>query len=179
MSDLFIKGEIAMVISGPWFQSQLDPSKVPYTVVDFPTVEGRYPAPFLSIEGLYLSARSRKPEAAARLMKYLAGPASARLRARRAGQVPIRGEVARELREECRTNPRCDFDRFFYGQFLEVAAKAVVMPATPEARVLWSPYTKGLTAIVRRGADIRKALAKVDWEISRYIGACAAKGGDR
>lgn len=179
MSDLFIKGEIAMVISGPWFQSQLDPSTVPYTVVDFPSVQGRYPAPFLSIEGLYLSARSRKPDAAMRLMKYLAGAESARLRARKAGQVPIRAEVARELREECRENPRCDFDRFFYGQFLEVARKAVVMPATPEARVLWSPYTKALTAIVRRGADIRGALEEADWEISRYVGACAAKGGDR
>ncbi|PKN26726.1 MAG: hypothetical protein CVU65_04845, partial [Deltaproteobacteria bacterium HGW-Deltaproteobacteria-22] len=71
MSDMFIKGEVAMVISGPWFQSQLDPSQVPYTVLDFPEVEGRYPAPFLSLEGLYLSARSSKPDAAMRLMKYL------------------------------------------------------------------------------------------------------------
>jgi len=179
MSDLFIKGEIAMVISGPWFQSQLDPSKVPYTVVDFPEVEGRYPAPFLSLEGLYLSARSHKPDAAMRLMKFLAGKRSAELRARTAGQVPIRASVADALRGECSTDHRCPFDRFFYGQFLQVAEKAVVMPATPEARVLWSPYTKALTAIVRRGANLKEALAEADWEISRYVGACAAKGGAR
>ncbi len=176
MSDMFIKGEIAMVISGPWFQSQLDPAQVPYTVVDFPEVDGRYPAPFLSLEGLYLSARSTRPDAAMRLMKYLAGAESSRLRAQKAGQVPIRSAVADSMRQECRTNPQCSFDRFFYSQFLEIAAKSVVMPATPEARVMWPPYTKALTAIVRRNAGVRAALKEADWEISRYVGACAAAG---
>ena len=78
------------------------------------------------------------------------------------------------MREECRTNRQCPFDRFFYSQFLEIAARSVVMPATPEARVMWPPYTKALTAIVRRNADVAGTLKEADWEISRYIGACTA-----
>ncbi|MBU1069247.1 hypothetical protein KJ975_06720, partial [Myxococcota bacterium] len=116
---------------------------------------------------------SSKPDAAMRLMKYLAGADSARLRAQTAGQVPIRAAVADAMRTECRTNHQCAFDRFFYSQFLAIAAKSVVMPATPEARVMWPPYTKALTAIIRRNARIRDALSEADWEISRYIGACA------
>jgi len=177
MSDLFIKGEIAMVISGPWFQSQLDPQKTPYTVLDFPMVDGHYPAPFLSLEGLYLSARSRRPEAAVRLMKFLAGAHSAEVRARAAGQVPIRRTVADAMRRECETNRDCPFERFFYGQFLQVAQKGVVMPASQNARMMWPPYSKALAAIIRRNEDIYKALREADWEISRYVGACA--GGDR
>ncbi len=177
MSDLFMRGEIAMVISGPWFQSQLDPSKVPYTVVDFPMVGERYPAPFLSLEGLYLSSRSTKPDAAMRAMKYLAGAHSAELRARKAGQPPVRGRVASAMKAECRNNPQCDFDRFFYAEFLQVAQKGVVMPATAEARVMWPPYTRALASIVRRNRDIRAALDEAAWEISRYVGACP--GGAR
>ncbi len=177
MSDLFMKGEIAMVISGPWFQSQLDPSKTPYTVLDFPMVEGRYPAPFLSLEGLYLSARSRRPEAAVRLMKFLAGAHSSELRARTAGQVPVRQAVVRAMSAECEKDPTCAFDRFFYGQFLQVAQKGVVMPASQNARVMWPPYSKALAAIIRRNEGISGAFREADWEISRYVGACA--GGDR
>lgn len=173
MSDLFIKGEIAMVISGPWFQSQLDPQKTPYTVVDFPFVEGRYPAPFLSLEGLYLSARSRKPSAAVRLMKFLAGAKSAEMRARMAGQVPILQTVADAMRRECETNRACPFDRFFYGQFLQIAQKGVVMPATQNARMMWPPYSKALAGVIRRNESIVKAFREADWEISRYVGACA------
>lgn len=173
MSDLFIKGEIAMVISGPWFQSQLDPQKIPYTVVDFPLVEGRYPAPFLSLEGLYLSARSRTPSAAVRLMKFLAGAKSAEMRARMAGQVPILQTVADAMRRECETNRACPFDRFFYGQFLQIAQKGVVMPATQNARMMWPPYSKALAAVIRRNESIVKAFREADWEISRYVGACA------
>lgn len=176
MSDLFNRGEIAMVISGPWFMSQIDMKKVKFSVTDLPSSQGRYAAPFLTIEGIYMSSRAANPEAAFRAIRYLTGEASAELRARNAGQMPVIKTVQNRMRGECITNRECPFGKFHYEDFYRIANKSIVMPSSAEARILWSPYTKALAAIVRRNVKPEKALAEAAWETEKYLGACLRRG---
>ncbi len=179
MADMFRSGEIAMVISGPWFMSGLDPREVPFGVAPFPTVEGRRANPYLTIEAVYMSSRAGNKEVAASAVRFLAGMESSRLRAATAGQMPIRVSVRADLINACRApgaENTCLYRTNFYDVFSQVAQHAVVMPATKEARIIWPPYTKALAAVVRRDVDPTKALKDAAWEVDKYLGACLRRG---
>ena len=178
MSEMFRTGEIAMVISGPWFMSGLDRSKVPFGITTFPTVNAQKAKPYLTIEAVYMSARTPNKPVAAAAMRFLASQESSLMRAGEAGQMPVRMSIKSQLIANCTTQKdgKCIYRENFYGEFARVAQDAVVMPASKEARIIWPPYTKALAAIVKRGKDPEAALKEAAWEVNKYLGACLRRG---
>ncbi|MBU1537302.1 extracellular solute-binding protein [Myxococcota bacterium] len=179
MADMFKTGEIAMVISGPWFMSGLDAKEVPFGVTTFPTVKGNRANPYLTIEAVYMSSRTPNKEVAASAMRFLASMESSMLRAAEAGQMPIRISIKSQLLNNCKkATPQtdCIYRANFYDIFSRVAQHAVVMPASKEARIIWPPYAKALAAIVRRGVSPKSALKDAAWETDKYLGACLRRG---
>jgi arabinogalactan oligomer / maltooligosaccharide transport system substrate-binding protein len=170
MVDMFQKGEISMVISGPWFMSQLKEGT--FGVTTFPTLNGNPINPFLTIEGIYMSAKAKNRDMAYKVMDFLAKSQSSFFRAKKAGQLPVRRSVNRLMKNDCAKNNKCFYNTKFFGIFSKISKTAVIMPATKEARIIWPPYTKALAAIIKRGVNPTTALKEAEWEINKYLGAC-------
>src|SRR4029079_19238899 len=60
VATLFNEGKASMVMSGPWFQGDIDVG-VPWKVTTLPIISdtGRPAAPFVGAEGVLMSARAR------------------------------------------------------------------------------------------------------------------------
>jgi len=163
VESLFNEGKADMVIEGPWFVGHIAKS-VPWAVTTLPTVSdtGRPAAPFLSAEGVFMSARAHDKTAAFRVMAYLAGDGSAVRRAKDARQVV--------------PNVHAYDDPGLAKDALQTAFRAqlehtVPTPATPTMRLVWTPYMTALNKVQSGSASPADALREVEGEVSRYAGA--------
>ena len=155
VSALFLSGDAAMVIQGPWFLADAARSGIPFAISPLPVVsETGLPArPFLTIDTAYLSARSRRPAEALALMRDLAGPDGATIRALR-GRQPV---TAREAYDD----PRIAGDPAL-AAFRDQLGRAVPMPSDPEMRALWEPAAFALRSTLRGDLDPVTALAQAE-----------------
>jgi arabinogalactan oligomer / maltooligosaccharide transport system substrate-binding protein len=161
IATLFSEGQAAMAISGPWFIADIADG-TPWAITSLPVVSetGEPAAPFLGTEGLLMSSRSlHKPEAFS-VMRELAGDRSAALRAREARQVVP--NVAAYQEPDIGDDP-------VLGAFRRQLEHTVPMPATPEMRMVWTPYARALELAIGRGGDAARALADAEQTIRGYI----------
>lgn len=158
---LFSEGEAAMAVSGPWFIADIAEG-TPWALASLPVVSetGERAAPFLGTEGVLMSAESRNKADAFEVMRALASDSSAALRARRARQVVPNVAVYEE--------PDIGGDPVL-GAFREQLEHTVPMPATPEMRMVWTPYARALERATAGGGDPRRALADAEQTIRGYI----------
>jgi maltose-binding protein MalE len=158
-ATLFNAGKVAMVMSGPWFQGDIDDG-VPWTVTTLPVVSatGRPAAPFLGAEGVLMSARARDKDAAIAVMLALAADESAALRATRARQIV--------------PNPRA-YGGALAGDpvlaaFRRQLEHTVLMPAVPLMRAVWTPYKNALGSVISGASRPGDALDRAAGEIRAY-----------
>ncbi|MBI5498756.1 MAG: extracellular solute-binding protein [Deltaproteobacteria bacterium] len=155
VTALFTGGRAAMVIQGPWFLADAARSGIPFAISPLPVVSatGLPARPFLSIDTAFLSARSGRPAEALALMRDLAGPAGARIRALR-GRQPVTARAAYD-------DPRIAGDRAL-AAFREQLGLAVPMPSDPSMRALWEPAAFALRSALRGDLDPATALAEAE-----------------
>ncbi len=156
VATLFNEGKAAMALSGPWFIGDIADG-VPWQVTTMPVVSatGEVAAPFLSAEGVLMSARARDKEAAFAVMDHLTSDGAAIVRARRAQQVVA--NRAAYLEPDIGDDP-------VLSTFRAQSAHTVPMPASPTMRAVWRPYMIALQEILR-GADPGDALRGVEHEV--------------
>lgn len=161
VATLFNEGKAGLAITGPWFLADIR-AGVPWAVTSLPVVSatGLSAAPFLGAEGILMSARARDKQAAFEVMAYLAGDASAVARARAARQV-VPNLAAYD-------DPDIGADPVM-SAFRAQLEHTVPMPATPEMRMVWTPYETALQKVVEAGADPAAILAETHAEILGYI----------
>lgn len=154
VATLFNEGKAAMVMSGPWFQGDIN-AGVRWQVTTLPVVSatGRPAAPYLGAEGVMMSARAGDKDAAIAVMLALAGDASAAMRAERARQLVPNLAVAGE--------PSLD-------GFRRQLEHTVPMPAAPTMRAVWTPYKNALASIVAGDASPASALGRAAGEVATY-----------
>lgn len=158
---LFNDGRAAMAITGQWFLGEVRDG-VDFGVAPLPSVSstGRPASPFLGVEGLMLSARSRHKAKAFELMRFLTSDEAALVRATEARQ-----SVANVATYE---DPRVSGDAVMMA-FRRQADAARPMPAAPAMRMVWTPYDNALQAILVRQEDAREGLIAAQREIARYL----------
>ncbi len=156
VATLFSEGKASMALSGPWFIGDIA-AGVPWEVTTMPVVSatGEVAAPFLTAEGVLMSARARDKEAAFAVMDHLTGDASAILRARKSHQVVANRAAYLE--------PDLGSDHVL-TTFRAQLAHTVPMPASPTMRAVWRPYMIALQDILR-GADPGDELREVEDEV--------------
>ncbi len=161
IATLFSEGQAAMAISGPWFIADIADG-TPWGITSLPVVSetGEPAAPFLGTEGVLMSSHSRAKDDAFAVMNALADDASAALRARQARQVVPNVAVYDE--------PDIGGDEVL-AAFRRQLEHTVPMPATPEMRMVWTPYARALERAVARGADADDVLAEAESTIRGYI----------
>jgi len=161
VATLFNEGKAAMAITGPWFLADIR-AGVPWAVTSLPVVSatGRPAAPFLGAEGVLMSSRARDKSAAFRAMEWLTADESAVTRARRARQVvPNHAAYAADgVRDDA-----------VMAAFRAQLEHTVPMPATPEMRMVWTPYKTALQRVIEQGEDAAAVLADTEVEIQGYI----------
>ncbi len=152
MTQLFTEGKAAFALSGPWFVGEVQ-GKVPFSVHVLPKVKktGKRMKPFLTIEGLFVSAESKKKEAAHRIAALIAGRDGAEVRFAEGFQcVAARGVAGRAKKE----TPAGMILDGFYRQL----PFTVAMPNDPQMRSVWVPVKYAIGKVLRGEQSPKQAL---------------------
>jgi arabinogalactan oligomer/maltooligosaccharide transport system substrate-binding protein len=164
ISSLFNEGKAAIVFSGPWFLGEINDAKVKYAIAPLPTVDeagGKPMRPWLTVEGVYVSAGSKQKEDAYQFAEYLVSKDAALILALEGRQLPTNKTVY--------DDPRVAKDPKLSG-FRKQLETAVVMPNYAEMTLMWSPVTTAMNKIVKGSATTEAALGEAQKTITDSIG---------
>jgi maltose-binding protein MalE len=161
VATLFNEGKAAMAISGPWFQNDIREG-VPWAVTTMPIVsETGLPAkPFLGVEGILMSSRSKKKERAFQALEMLTRDSAASARARKAKQI-VPNLASYE-------DPDLAGNSAIMA-FREQLDSTVPMSASPAMRSVWTPYQSALMKVIDQDVDAADALRAAESEIQSYV----------
>jgi arabinogalactan oligomer / maltooligosaccharide transport system substrate-binding protein len=162
IASLFNDGKAAIVFSGPWFLGEVQ-DKVKYAIAPLPTVDeagGKPMRPWLTVEGVYVSAGSQHKEAAYAFAEYLVSPDAALVLALEGGQLPTNKSVYND--------PRVAKNPTLQG-FRKQLDTAVPMPNYAEMTLMWSPVTTAMNKIVKGSATPEVALKEAQAAVTDSI----------
>jgi arabinogalactan oligomer/maltooligosaccharide transport system substrate-binding protein len=162
IANLFNEGKAAIVFSGPWFLGEVQ-DKVKYAIAPLPTVDeagGKPMRPWLTVEGVYVSAGSKNKEAAYAFAEYLVSTEAAAVLALEGGQLPTNKAVY--------ADPRVMSNATLQG-FRKQLDTAVPMPNYAEMTLMWSPVTTAMNKIVKGSATPEVALKEAQVTVTDSI----------
>ena len=162
IANLFNEGKAPIVFSGPWFLGEVQ-DKVKYGIAPLPLVTeaGNKPMkPWLTVEGVYVSAGSKNKEQAYRFAEYLVSTEAAAVLALEGGQLPTNKAVY--------TDPRVMKNATLQG-FRKQLDTAVPMPNYAEMTLMWSPVTTAMNKIVKGSATPEAALKEAQETVKGNI----------
>ena len=164
-SAMFSDGRTPMVVSGPWFKSEID-EKVPYTVVPLPAFEGGERSSGLSTcEAVMMSAQTKHPKEAFAFMHFLANDLrSAEPRMKVAGQpVTLHSaweKVLPQLDEAAQTNLR---------SFKSAFEASIPAPSDPAMAAVWTPMNAALYKVIHLNKSPAKSIDSAQQRIERAL----------
>jgi arabinogalactan oligomer / maltooligosaccharide transport system substrate-binding protein len=164
ISSLFNDGKAAIVFSGPWFLGEINDAKVKYAIAPLPTIDeagGKPMRPWLTVEGVYVSAGSKFKEDAYKFAEFLLTKDAAAILALEGGQLPTNKAVY--------SDPRVAKDPKL-SAFRKQLETAVVMPNYAEMTLMWSPVTTAMNKIVKGSATPEAAFGEAQKTITDSIG---------
>lgn len=160
VTTLFNEQKAAMVISGPWFRGEIAEG-IQYEVEILPVISeiGNRAQPFMSSEGVIMSAKSDKKDLAFEAMMYLVSDEAAFIMATEGNQpvanakVYDRSEIANDK---------------YLPKFKEQIKYAIPMPSIPQMTFVWSPASTAINAAVN-GKDPKQELDKAQKTIIKNL----------
>jgi arabinogalactan oligomer/maltooligosaccharide transport system substrate-binding protein len=164
VTSLFNEGKAAMVFSGPWFLGEIAPG-IDYGLAPLPTIDeagGKPMRPWLTIEGVYVSASSKQKEAAYDIAKYLVSEEAGLVLAVEGRQLHTNKAVYAH---------KAVADDPVLAAFRRQLDTATPMPNFAEMTVMWSPATTAMNTIVRGAATPEVALGKAQSTVEKDIAA--------
>ena len=162
IASLFNDGKAAIVFSGPWFLGEVQ-DKIKYAVAPLPTVDeagGKPMKPWLTVEGVYVSAGSAHKEQAYAFGAYLVSKEAALVLATEGGQLPTNKSVY--------DDPRIKANPTIQG-FRKQLETAVPMPNYAEMTLMWSPVPTAMNQIVKGSATPEQALKEAQETVQTNI----------
>ncbi|MCF7858502.1 MAG: extracellular solute-binding protein [Candidatus Cloacimonetes bacterium] len=161
VTTLFNEGKAGMVISGPWFRGEIE--GVPYEVELLPVIsEINKPAiPFMSSEGVLMSAKSKNKGASFEAMKYLISKEAAFIFAT-VGNQPVALKSVYE-------RPEVKNDKYL-PKFKAQIMNSRPMPSIPQMTSVWSPASTAINAAVN-GSDPKQTLDEAQSKVMRTLKA--------
>ena len=162
IASLFNDGKAAIVFSGPWFLGEVQ-DKVKYAIAPLPTMDeagGKPMRPWLTVEGVYVSAGSQHKEAAYAFAEFLVSLEAAKVLALEGGQLPTNKAVY--------ADPQVAKNPTLQG-FRKQLDTAVPMPNYAEMTLMWSPVTTAMNKIVKGSATPEVALKEAQAAVTDSI----------
>lgn len=150
VTNLFNQNQAALVVNGPWFLGEIA-EEVPFGVAPLPIVSatGKRATPFLTAEGIFISAFSKQKTDSLKLATFLASAESAVIRGE-VGRQCVANRKAWELSTVLAEDP-------ILGAFRTQVDNTVPMNNSPEMRNIWEPTTVALKKILMGGASAKEA----------------------
>jgi arabinogalactan oligomer/maltooligosaccharide transport system substrate-binding protein len=162
VTSLFNEGRAAMVFSGPWFLGEVAPG-VDVGIAPLPTITeagGKPMRPWMTVEGVYVTAPSKSKDAAYDFAKYVTDVEAARILALEGRQSPANRKVY--------DDPKVASDVLLAG-FRKQVEVAVPMPNVPEMTIVWSPATSAMNTLIRGSATPKAALGRAQAQVAKDV----------
>jgi arabinogalactan oligomer/maltooligosaccharide transport system substrate-binding protein len=167
-TSLFNAGKAAMVFSGPWFLGEISP-EIDYGLALLPTVDeagGKPLRPWMTVEGVAVSAQSKHKQAAFDFARFLTGPEGARIMALVGRQNPALEQIYKV--------PEVAKDTTL-AAFRSQAETAISMPNVAEMTMVWSPMTTAMNAITRKASTPKAALQEAQKAVEKDVASLRRK----
>ena len=167
ITSLFNEKKSPMVFSGPWFLGEVS-SDIEYGVAPLPTIDeaGSKPMrPWMTVEGVFVSAQSQHKEAAFEFAKYATGIEAGKVMALEGRQSPAATAVY--------DDPKVAADPVL-SAFRKQVEVAVPMPNVAEMTMMWSPATTALNKI-NAGTAPKEALDVAQKALQKDVDALRKK----
>jgi arabinogalactan oligomer/maltooligosaccharide transport system substrate-binding protein len=168
ITSLFNDGKAGIVFSGPWFLGEIAKG-IDYGITTLPTIDeagGKPMRPWMTVEGVYVTAPSKNKEAAFEFAKFLTQTASAKVLALEGRQSPANAEVYNDA--EVAKDPQIK-------AFRDQVNTAVPMPNVPEMTMVWSPATTAMNAILKKASTPKAALDKAQQQVAKDVAGLRKK----
>jgi maltose/maltodextrin transport system substrate-binding protein len=149
MEAAMIKGELAMMINGPWSWENLRKNKIPFAIAPIPSIKGKPSKPFIGVLGAMINRASPDKDLAREFLeKYvLTAEGLATINADVPLGVPAHKGYYRKLAKDP-----------LVKQTMESAKKGVLMPAHPKMGSFWSAMQSALENITNERQTPKEAL---------------------
>ena len=160
ITKLFNEERVAMIINGPWFLGELEgPIEDHFAVSPLPVLDqsGMAAAPYLTVEGVFVSAYSPRPEAAGELAYWLTGHEVAQERATVGRQVVATLETLQ--------SPAVTDDPIL-AAFAAQLENTVPMSNQPQMTLTWEPMAEALRSTFRSDSSAAEPLARAQQDFS-------------
>ena len=152
IDDLFVKGEAAAVISGPWRYDKYANGHVNFGVSKLPLLpNGNSPTPFYGVKGYVVSSDSKHKELAKKFVRLLDEPAYAMDRYMATHEVPVLKSII--------TNPEISGDEMVSAVLAQIK-DADLMPANMKIDELWATMNECLSDVIS-GKKSARAVNKI------------------
>lgn len=166
VTTLFNEGKAAMVINGPWFRGEID-DKIAYEVALLPVISktGTRATPFMSSEGVLMSAQSKNKDEAYEVMEYLISDEVALIMAR-VGKQPV-------AIQDVYQHPDIANDKYL-PTFKQQILHSRPMPSIPQMTFVWSPATTAINATIN-GRDPKTELENAQQRVMQNLQAAGMR----
>jgi len=168
ITSLFNEGKTGIVFSGPWFLGEVA-KEIDYGLAPLPTVDeagGKPMRPWMTVEGVAVSAMSKNKKAAYDFARYLTGPEGAKVMALEGRQNPAAAQVY--------SDPQVSADTQL-AAFRAQAESAVPMPNIPEMTMAWSPAAAAVRSAVTGAATPKAALGDAQKQLQKDVAGLRGK----
>ena len=168
ITALFNDGKAGMVFSGPWFLGEIAKG-VDYGLAPLPTLDeagGKPMRPWMTVEGVYVSAPSTNKDAAFEVAKFLTSDEASKVLALEGRQSPANQAVYSDAKVSGDAQLKA-----FRAQ-VEVA---VPMPNVPEMTMVWSPATSAMNSILKKASTPKAALDVAQKAVAKDVAGLRKK----
>lgn len=150
VTELFNRGQLAMVVNGPWFLSEINDT-IPFAVSELPMMSSqqRPASPFSTIEAVFITQGRSRPEVL-KVAHALVSDSAANTRATIARQPVANRTVYDQLSDPTLTT------------FKRQLAHSTPMPTVPEMQLFWEPAAQALREISRGSRSPEEALVHAE-----------------
>lgn len=142
----FLDGKAPYIITGPWWTGDFTDAGLDISVLPVPSAGGEPSAPFLGVQGVYVSSKSQNGLLANQFLTYMASADAQTKLYELGGRMPANTESAAAVD-----------DPILQG-FAESAANGQPMPSIPEMGAVWQFWGAGeISIITGKASDPVKA----------------------
>lgn len=162
ITSLFNEGKAAIVFNGPWFIGEIA-KEIDYGLAPLPTIVeagGKPMRPWMTVEGVCVTAPSKQKEQAYEFAKYLTDVEASRVMAVEGRQSPANKAVY--------SDPKVGDDPLLKAFRAQVEV-AVPMPNVPEMTMVWSPATTAMNAATKKSLSPKQALDNAQKSVARDV----------
>ena len=132
----FLDGKSPYIITGPWWTGEFTKAGLDVSVVPVPSAGGQPAAPFVGVQGVYLSSQSKNTLLAGQFLDYMAGDEAQKILQEKGGRLPALKSAAASV-----TDP-------ILKGFEQAAADGEPLPTLTSMDAVWNYWGAAELSIV-------------------------------